>query len=306
MTESGTLAGAAVDQVIARLLETPPDPTRPVLLAGPTASGKSALALALAQAQGRVIVNADALQVWDRWRVLTARPSMAEESLVPHFLYGCVGTGQDWSVGHWLRAAENLLVEHPNAIIVGGTGLYFRALTEGLVEIPAIPTTIRAEADARMARDGAARLLDELDAMTANKIDRVNPARIQRAWEVLRATGRGLADWQADTPPPVLPLTAATACVLRPAVAWLDARIALRFDSMLRSGALDEARAALPYWNPAAPWAKAIGAPELIAHVQNHISLSAAQSAATLATRQYAKRQRTWFRARMSSWTTLG
>lgn len=301
MTESVT----SMDQMIHRVLANAPDPARPVLLAGPTASGKSALALALAQAQGRVIVNADALQVWDMWRVLTARPDAADEAVVPHLLYGCVTREQDWSVGHWLRAVIAVLHQHPNAVIVGGTGLYFRALTEGLVEIPPIPAAIRAEADSRMAHAGSPALLEELDAATTAQIDRANPARIQRAWEVLRATGRGLADWQNDTPPPALPLSQATAFVLRPPVAWLDNRIALRFETMLRTGALDEARATLPHWDSTAPWAKAIGAPELIAHLQGHISLSQAQAAATLATRQYAKRQRTWFRARMAAWTTL-
>ncbi len=301
MTESDK----GMDQIIPRVLSNLPDPARPVLIAGPTASGKSALALALAQAQGRVIVNADALQVWDMWRVLTARPDAVDEGLVPHLLYGCVGHGQDWSVGHWLRAAQEVLRAHPTAVIVGGTGLYFRALTEGLVEIPATPADIRAEADRRMACDGAVALLAELDHTTAAKIDHANPARIQRAWEVMRATGRGLADWQADTPPPALPLSAATAYVLRPPVPWLDARIAARFQTMLKTGAMDEARAALPIWDASAPWAKAIGAAELMAHLQGHISLSEAQATATLATRQYAKRQRTWFRTRMGDWTTL-
>jgi tRNA dimethylallyltransferase len=301
MTESNTDLG----QIIARVLANPPDRMRPVLLAGPTASGKSALALALAQVQGRVIVNADALQVWNMWRILTARPDAADEALVSHLLYGCVAGGQNWSVGHWLRAVINILAQHPNAVIVGGTGLYFRALTEGLVEIPPVPTAIRADADARMALHGVQALLAELDHETAAQIDTANPARIQRAWEVLQATGRGLADWQADTPPPVLPLHKATAYVMRPPVPWLDARIASRFDAMLQSGALEEVRAVLPNWQATAPWAKAIGAPELIAHLQGHMSLSDARAAATLATRQYAKRQRTWFRARMGAWTPL-
>lgn len=305
MTESGATSAAGIDQLVVQVLASPPDPARPVLLAGPTASGKSALALALAQAQGRVIINADALQVWDMWCVLTARPSAADEAKVPHFLYGTVARGQDWSVGHWLRAIAPLLAQHPTAIIVGGTGLYFRALTEGLVDIPPVPASVRQEADARIAQAGAAGLFAELDKATAAQIDPANPARVQRAWEVLRATGRGLAEWHADTPPPALALSDAMAYVLRPPVPWLDARIALRFEQMLSSGALAEARAALPFWDAAAPWAKAIGAPELIAHLQGHISLSQAQADATLATRQYAKRQRTWFRTRMGAWTAL-
>jgi len=289
-----------------RMRENPPDPAQPVLLAGPTASGKSALALALAQDQGRVIVNADALQVYDMWQVLSARPDAADCALVPHYLYGTVTRNQDWSVGHWLRAIEHVLDQHQNPIIVGGTGLYFRALTEGLVEIPPIPPEIRAQADARLAAEGVDTLLDQLDPPTRAQIDIANPARVQRAWEVLRATGTGLAAWQARTPPPVLPISQATALVLRPNVDWLNARIDSRFAAMMAQGALDEARAVLRDWTPRAPWAKAIGAPELIAHLQGHMSLPQTVAAATLATRHYAKRQRTWFRNRMTHWQQLG
>ena len=288
------------------LRENPPDPARPVLLAGPTASGKSGLALRLAQSQRRVIVNADALQVYDTWRVLSARPDAAECALVPHYLYGTVTRDQDWSVGHWLREVQQLLAEHPNPIIVGGTGLYFRALTEGLVEIPPTPPDLRAQADLRLATEGVGALLAQLDPLTRAQIDTANPARVQRAWEVLHATGTGLAEWQARTPPPVLPTAQATAYVMRPEVNWLNARIDSRFAEMMAQGALDEARAALPYWEPGAPWAKAIGASELIAHLKGHISLLEAQQVATLATRRYAKRQRTWFRSRMRDWISLG
>lgn len=287
------------------LERAPPDPARPVLLAGPTASGKSALALALAQRQRRVIINADALQVYAMWRVLSARPADAEMEQVAHFLYGMVGYDQDWSVGHWLRAATALLDQHPNAVVVGGTGLYFAALTEGLAEIPPTPPDIRKLADQRMARNGHAALLAELDAATAARIDSANPARIQRAWEVLQTTGRGLAAWQADTPPPALPLSRASAYVLRPPKEWLNARIDSRFEGMITAGALEEARAVLPHWDPGAPWAKAIGAPELIAHLQGHISLPQAIESAKLASRQYAKRQRSWFRNRCRDWAQL-
>ncbi|GAB4267193.1 MAG: tRNA (adenosine(37)-N6)-dimethylallyltransferase MiaA [Pararhodobacter sp.] len=278
------------------------------MLAGPTASGKSALALAVAEAQGRVIVNADALQVHDSWRVLTARPPEADEARVPHRLYGHVSRGTEYSVGHWLREVGALLREHPNPVIVGGTGLYFAALTEGLAEIPATPPEIRAEADARLAEGGLEALLSGLDAETAARLDRRNPARVQRAWEVLRTTGRGLAAWQAETAPPLVPLDAAEAWVLTPDRDWLNARIARRFDAMLAEGALDEARAALPHWPvdaglPTAPlWTRAIGAPELIAEARGQMSLDEARESATLATRQYAKRQRSWFRNRMKAW----
>ncbi|MGY6549047.1 MAG: tRNA (adenosine(37)-N6)-dimethylallyltransferase MiaA [Roseinatronobacter sp.] len=294
-----------IDTALALLRDDPPDPGRPVLLAGPTASGKSALALALAEAQGRVIVNADALQVYDMWHVLTARPDDADCARVPHLLYGTVGREQDWSVGHWLRAVAGILKDTPNPVIVGGTGLYFRALTEGLVEIPPVPPALRHEADARLAQAGLGAMLADLDRNTRARIDTRNPARVQRAWEVLRATGRGLASWQDATPPPLLPRAQTSAYVARPDVAWLDARIAERFARMLDQGAVEEVQQVLPDWDARAPWAKAIGAPELIAWCKGQISWQAACAAATLSTRQYAKRQRTWFRTRMSDWTPL-
>lgn len=272
----------------------------PVLIAGPTASGKSAIAMALADRDGRVIVNADALQVFGNWRVLTARPSRADEAALPHALYGHIGRDQPYSVGHWLREVAAVL-DRP-VVIVGGTGLYLSALTEGLAEIPPIPPEVRAMADTRRLTEGTGGLLAELDPATRARIDRANPARIQRAWEVLNATGQGLAHWQANTGPPLVPLDRAEAVVLRPQVEWLNARIDQRFDAMIASGALDEARAELPYWDPTRPSARAIGAPELIAHLQGALTLAEAVQAATLASRQYAKKQRTWFRSRMAEW----
>ncbi|MFC3179772.1 tRNA (adenosine(37)-N6)-dimethylallyltransferase MiaA [Cypionkella sinensis] len=275
----------------------------PVLIAGPTASGKSALALELAARDGRMIVNADALQVYSCWRVLSARPSVADEAQAPHALYGHVARDQAYSVGHWLREVRGYL-DRP-VVIVGGTGLYFSALTEGLSEIPATPPEVRALADSRLADEGIAALLAELDLATAARIDPLNPARVQRAWEVQTTTGRGLAAWQDATGPAILPVAATEALVIRPEVGWLDARIARRFTNMLAEGALDEVRAALPHWQPDQPWAKAIGAPELVAHLRGEISLAEATEAATLASRQYAKRQRTWFRSRMKLWREI-
>ncbi|WP_460273855.1 tRNA (adenosine(37)-N6)-dimethylallyltransferase MiaA [Celeribacter sp. ULVN23_4] len=281
-------------------------PEQPVLIAGPTASGKSALALEIAETQGGVIVNADALQVFENWRVLTARPSVEDETRAPHVLYGHVPVDAQYSVGHWLRDAIPYLSGPERPIIVGGTGLYFAALTEGLVEIPETPPHIRAEADQRReAEGGHAGLLAKLDAedpKTAQKIDRLNPMRVQRAWEVLRATGRGLASWQAETPPPALPLSDCFPIVMDADRDWLNARIARRFEIMLDQGALEETRANLPTWDPALPSAKAIGAPELIAYLRGEMTLLEAKEAATIATRQYAKRQRTWFRARMKAY----
>ena len=275
---------------------------RPVLIAGPTASGKSALALALARRDGRVIVNADALQAYARWRILTARPTKAKEAEVEHRLYGHIGRGADYSVGHWLREVADVLAQTTPVVIVGGTGLNLSALTSGLVDIPATPKEVRVTADQRMAEQGLAGMLADLDAKTAARIDRANSARVQRAWEVFKATGRGLADWQDQTGPALLPLENAEAIVLRPDVAWLNGRIDQRFDSMVAMGAVDEVAAELPFWDPDHASARAIGAPELIRHLRGEVALAAAIAAAKQASRQYAKRQRTWLRSRMKAW----
>ena len=275
----------------------------PVLIAGPTASGKSALAMDLAARDGRWIINADALQVYSCWRVLSARPTLADEAALPHALYGHIGRDEPYSVGHWLRELRAVL-DRP-VVILGGTGLYLSALTEGLVVIPATPPEVRAQADARRLEGGIAGMLAELDATTAARIDRANPARVQRAWEVMRATGRGLAAWQAETGPPLLPLAQAQAWVIRPDVGWLDARIARRFAAMMAQGALEEVAAQLPGWDPARAASKAIGAPELIGYLRGETGLDEAIEAATLASRQYAKRQRTWFRSRMRAWQDI-
>ncbi|WP_126977220.1 tRNA (adenosine(37)-N6)-dimethylallyltransferase MiaA [Frigidibacter oleivorans] len=282
------------------LADIPDD--RPVVIAGATASGKSALALAIAEARGGAIVNADALQVWSCWRLLSARPSPAEEARAPHRLYGHLSPGAEYSVGHWLREVAPLLAGRDRPIVVGGTGLYLTALTAGLAEIPPVPPELRAEADARLAAEGTAGMLAEIDPDTLARIDRLNPARVQRAWEVQRATGRGLAFWQDRTPPPLLPEAGATCLLLDARPDWLAARIDRRFDAMLAGGALDEVAAMLPAWDPAALWAKAIGAPELVAHLRGEIPLAVARDRAQAASRQYAKRQRTWFRARMRGW----
>lgn len=274
---------------------------RPVLIAGPTASGKSALALAIARERGGVVVNADALQVYDGWRVLTARPSLEEEAEVPHALFGHIGMEQAYSVGHWLRDVRAVLDGPHRPVIVGGTGLYFSALTEGLADVAATPREVREEADGLPLEA----LLAGLDPETAAGLDQRNRARVQRAWEVFRATGRGLAAWQVDTPPPLLSLGTATAILLQPQVSWLDARIARRFGAMLANGALDEVRALLPRWQPNLPAFRALGAAELREHLAGRMTLSEARDQAVLASRHYAKRQRTWFRSRMREWTAI-
>jgi tRNA dimethylallyltransferase len=201
-----------------------------------------------------------------------------------------------------MREVAPLLAAGPRPIIVGGTGLYFSALTEGLAEIPPTPAEVRAEADARIAREGRLGLLAELDPATALRIDALNPARVQRAWEVQRSTGRGLAAWQDATPPPLLALERAQALVIDAPRDWLRARIERRFDRMLHEGALEEARANLDGWSENLPSAKAIGAREVIGYLQGALSLDDARARAVVASQQYAKRQRTWFRARMRAW----
>ncbi|KAF0675206.1 tRNA (adenosine(37)-N6)-dimethylallyltransferase MiaA [Profundibacterium mesophilum] len=280
-------------------------PERPVLIAGPTASGKSELAMRIVRAHGGIVVNADALQVYANWRILTARPSAGEEAALPHALFGHVPGGAPYSAGHWLRAVAPYLDHGPRPVIVGGTGLYFAALTAGLAPIPAIPPVWRQRSGERLEAEGLCGLLRDIDARTASRLDRRNPARLRRAWEVAAATGRGLADWQDDTPPPLLAPRDALCLVMEAPKAMLDPRIEARFDAMLARGALDEVRANLPGWDAARPDARAIGAPELAAHLRGEITLEEAREAAILATRRYAKRQRTWFRARMADWTRI-
>lgn len=281
------------------LLETI-DPEKPVLIAGPTASGKSSLALAIAQSQGGTVVNADALQVFDCWQLLSARPDATEIARAPHALYGHIPYTDSYSTGHWLREVTPLL-QGPRPIIVGGTGLNFTALTEGLADIPATPDHIRAEAN----RMPLADMLAALDADTKSRIDTLNPARIRRAWEVLSTTGKQIAAWQDDTPPPLLPLQNATAIVLNSPKDWLNDRITRRFDMMLEQGALDEVRALQHDWDPDRPSSKAIGGPELMAHLNGELTLTQARERSITASRQYAKRQRTWFKARMKAWKQI-
>lgn len=271
---------------------------QPILIAGPTASGKSALALEIAARHGGVIINADASQIYDCWRVITACPSEEEEARTPHRLYRHIAHDATYSAGHWLREVAPFLNSSQRPIIVGGTGLYFNTLTQGMAEIPATPPEVRHRAD-QMAREA---LLADLDPETTLRIDTLNRARVQRAWEVLTATGRPLADWQDDTPPPLLPLDQVVPVVFDVEKDWLNDRIARRFDLMLDMGALDEVEAMRDRYDLALPSCKAIGVPELMAYLEGNMTLDAARERATIATRQFAKRQRTWFRARMKNW----
>ena len=281
------------------LSDLPPiDPDRPILIAGPTASGKSDLALHLAETQGGVIVNADASQVYDCWRVITARPSAADEARAPHHLYGHIPWEQTYSAGHWVREVTPMLRAAERPIIVGGTGLYFAALTEGMAEIPETPAELRAEADGLTVD----RMLTDLDPDTRARIDTNNRARVQRAWEVQTATGRSLTNWQRATPPPVLAPDAATCLLLDAPKDWLEPRIRRRFDAMLAAGALQEVEAMMDHYTPTLPAFRAIGVPELVAVKRGEMTVDQAREKVSIATRQFAKRQRTWFRARMRSW----
>lgn len=286
---------------------------KPVLIAGPTASGKSALALAIAERDGGMVINADALQVYTCWRILTARPDPSEEARAPHRLYGHIPAISSYSTGQWLRevAAELATARTQNLrpIIVGGTGLNFTALTEGLADIPATPDAVRQDASARMAADGIGWFQDRLrrdDPATFANLDANNPMRLQRAWEVLHVTGKGMAAWHDETPPALLPLESVLAVALTPDPGWLNTRIATRFAQMINTGAMEEVRA----WRDAGhasdlPSAKAIGRDALTALQDGHITRDMAVEQGTIATRQYAKRQRTWIRNRFTAWHQL-
>ncbi|WP_170475427.1 tRNA (adenosine(37)-N6)-dimethylallyltransferase MiaA [Ruegeria arenilitoris] len=283
-----------------RLLERLPDLSddKPVLIAGPTASGKSELALQIAECFGGVIVNADASQVYDCWRIISARPSEQDEIRARHALYGHIAFDQVYSTGHWLREVIPLLSRNTRPIIVGGTGLYFSALTEGMADIPTTPPSVRARADEMELHE----LIHGIETKTLQRLDANNRARVQRAWEVQVATGRSLREWQEETPPPALSPDNAVPIVFETDKAWLNERITRRFDQMVQMGALDEVAAMRGKYDPALPSFKAIGVPELMAHLDGLCSLEEATEKATVATRQFAKRQRTWFRARMKTW----
>ncbi|MDR3493057.1 MAG: tRNA (adenosine(37)-N6)-dimethylallyltransferase MiaA [Ancalomicrobiaceae bacterium] len=285
-----------------------------VLIAGPTASGKSALALRLAEAHAGVVVNADSCQVYAELAIITARPSADDVVAAPHRLYGYRSAGSAASVADWLADVAAVLAEARAdgrlPIIVGGTGLYFKALTEGLAAIPDIPDDIRRHWRERAAIEGAMALHAELgrrDAQMAARLRPNDPQRLARALEVIDATGRSLADWQDDPPsPPLLPAASALLLAIEPDRAWLHERINRRFERMLAAGALDEARdlAALDL-DPALPAMRAIGVRPLIAAVAGEIEPAEAVRRGQAESRQYAKRQLTWMRHQMADWMRL-
>jgi tRNA dimethylallyltransferase len=275
-----------------------------ILIAGPTASGKSALALALAEKLGGVIVNADSMQVYRDLAVITARPTPAEERRVPHRLYGHVDAAENFSVGRWCEEAAAVLDQTRRAarpaILTGGTGLYFNSLTRGLAAVPPIPAQVREEVRARLASDGAAALHAELkwrDPAAAARLMPGDRARITRALEVVLATGRSLLDWQEDNKPAGLDAARAAKIFLAPERDWLFRRIDARFDAMMAAGAIEEVRAlAARNLDPSLPAMKAHGVPWLVRHLRGEIALEEAVEGAKRDTRQYTKRQATWFR----------
>jgi tRNA dimethylallyltransferase len=275
-----------------------------VLIAGPTASGKSALALQLAQKTGGVVINTDSMQVYRDLRVLTARPTPKEESAVPHRLYGYVDASVNFSAGAWVADAARVLTEaraqNRLPIFAGGSGLYFKALTRGLSAVPPIPPEIRESVRARLDCDGVEALHAELarhDAVSAERLKPRDRTRIARALEVVEATGRSLTDWHREGLPPILPPGEFTALFLSAEREALYARIDARFDAMLMAGALEEvAVLAARNLDPLLPAMKAHGVPALIRHLRGELTLEEAATIGRADTRHYAKRQFTWFR----------
>jgi tRNA dimethylallyltransferase len=285
----------------------------PILLAGPTTSGKSALALKLAQAHGGVIINADSMQVYRDLRIITARPTPAEEATVPHRLYGHVDAAENYSVGRWCVDAAAVLKEAERSgrrpILVGGTGLYFKALTQGLAEVPPVPGEVRVTVRARLKDEGIAPLYEELRQRDPAGAERLMPAdrsRVTRALEVVLATGRSLTDWHREGMKPAVDATRAIKIFLKVEREELYRRIDVRFDAMLAAGALDEVRAlAARSLDPTLPAMKAHGVPWLIRYLNGEITLEEAAEGGKRDTRRYTKRQGTWFRHQLPDWMWL-
>jgi tRNA dimethylallyltransferase len=275
-----------------------------ILIAGPTASGKSALALQLAEQLRGVIINADSMQVYRDLRIITARPTPAEDKRVPHRLYGHVDAAENYSVGRWFSEAADALTEPlqqgRSAIVVGGTGLYFSTLTRGIAAVPPIPPEIRRQVRDRLATEGIEKLQAELAARDPAAAARLKPgdrARITRALEVVLATGRSLTDWHGDNKPARVDIVRAAKIFLMPDRDELGCRIDARFDNMMAEGALEEARAlAARNLDPNLPAMKAHGVPWLIRHLKGEITIAEAVTQSKRDTRRYTKRQATWFR----------
>jgi tRNA dimethylallyltransferase len=297
---------------IAAYLDAVTEP-KSLLLAGPTSSGKSALALDIAERFGGTIINADSMQVYRDLRIITARPTPAEEARVPHVLYGHVDAAENYSVGRYIVDAGAAIAEAQRAgrvpILVGGTGLYFKTLMHGLAAVPPVPADIRAQVRGRLARDGIAPLYAELaerDPAGAAKLMPGDRSRITRALEVVLATGRPLADWHREGMAPTIDEARVAKFFLDVPRAELYRRIDARFDAMLETGALDEVRAlAARSLDPTLPAMKAHGVPWLIKHLRGEISLDEAAEGGKRDTRRYTKRQATWFRNQLPEFEWL-
>ena len=285
-----------------------------ILITGPTASGKSALALELAKQHGGAIINADSMQVYDTLRVLTARPSEDEMEGVPHHLYGHVPAGSAYSAGDWVRQSAALIGrlrgEGVMPVIVGGTGLYFKALTGGLSDMPGIPEEIRDHLRRRLAEEGAEALHSELGIRDPDMAARLNPQdgqRILRALEVLEVTGRSILSFQGRTGPMIVDPAGARKIVVLPDRKVLHDRINRRFEKMLDIGAVEEVEALLALdLSPEMPVMKAIGVSQIATMLMGDMTLAEVIEKASAATRQYAKRQMTWFRNQMDeSWERI-
>lgn len=278
-----------------------------VVIAGPTASGKSKLALAAARAFDGTVINADSMQVYRELRILTARPSPEEEALVPHRLYGVMSAAERCTAGHWAQLAREAVLEATAAsrlpIVAGGTGFYIKALTEGLSAIPEVPADARAEAAALHAALGPAAFHAELakvDPASAARLPVGDVQRLTRAYEVWLATDRPLSEWQAEPPVKPLPEAVFRLFVLDPPRAVLTAAIDARLEAMMAAGALDEVRRLKDMGlDPSLPAMKALGVPDLLAYLEGRTSYAAAVAAAKLQTRQFAKRQASWFRTQV-------
>ncbi|MFC5069190.1 tRNA (adenosine(37)-N6)-dimethylallyltransferase MiaA [Flaviflagellibacter deserti] len=289
-----------------------PVPSQPriILLAGPTASGKSAAALRLTEETGGTIVNADSMQVYRDLRLLTSRPPEADEARAPHLLYGHVDGAEAYSVGRWLADVEPVVTQAREdgriLIFVGGTGLYFEALTQGISPVPDIPEAVRQHWRTRGAEASTEDLHRELgrrDPEMARRLRPSDPQRVIRALEVLEATGSSLSHWQEVASRPLIDPGQAERYVFKVERTELRRRIGVRFQTMIEQGALDEVRAIMDRGlDPALPVMRAIGVPLLAAHLRGEMSLQAAIDLSITETRQYAKRQDTWMRRRFGDW----
>lgn len=284
--------------------------TKALLICGPTASGKSALALELAREFGGFVINADSMQVYAELRIITNRPGAADEAAAPHRLYGFRPAREPYSTALWLADVKAALDEAKGEgrapIVVGGTGLYFKALTEGLSDIPDIPDDIRARFRLAAQTQSPQTLHAELarrDPLTAARLRPTDPQRIVRALEVLEATGRPLAEWQATKRAPLLPLANTFPLTMQVDRAELYQRCDARFDAMIAEGAIEEAKAiAALGLNSSLPAMRAVGLPPLLAHLRGEITFEEAAERAKTSTRNYAKRQKTWINSNFNSW----